>query len=82
MLSPFTTVDHRIDSALPFEERRILRRSAPDRLRFEPPAIGLLVPVAVAPAPRPLRRPSRLRIWLGERLMALGHRLAGADIAS
>jgi hypothetical protein len=81
MLSPFTTVDHRIDSVLPFEERRVLRRSAPERLRFEPPG-PTLIPTPVASAPRPIRRPSRLRVWLGERLVALGHRLAGPDITS
>jgi hypothetical protein len=65
MLSPFTTVDHRIDSFLPLEERRVLRRSAPERLRFEPPGPAL-IPVALEPVPQPLRRPSRLRVWLGE----------------
>lgn len=81
MLSPFATVDHRIGSFFPLEERRVLRRSAPERLRFELPGPAL-IPVDVEPAPRPPRRPSRLRVWIGERLMALGHRLAGADLAS
>jgi hypothetical protein len=80
MLSPFTTVDHRIDSALPWEERRVLRRSVPERLRFDPPGPAL-IPVAMAPPPRPLRRPSRLRVWLGQRLIALGHRLAAPGTA-
>ncbi len=81
MLSPFTTVDHRIDSLLPLEERRVLRRSAPERLRFEPPGPGL-IPTPVTPAPRLIRGPSRLRVRLGWALMALGRRLAGPDIAS
>jgi hypothetical protein len=39
MIPPFSTVDHRIDSSpLPFEERRVLRRSAPERLRFDAPS--------------------------------------------
>ncbi|EYD77578.1 hypothetical protein Rumeso_00744 [Rubellimicrobium mesophilum DSM 19309] len=38
---PFSTADHRIGSSpLPFEERRVLRRSAPERLRFDPPSPG------------------------------------------
>jgi hypothetical protein len=80
MLSPFTAVDHRIHSSLPLEERRVLRRGSPERLRFEPPGPALL-PRAVLPEPRPIRRPSRLRVRLGEALMALGQRLAGADTA-
>jgi hypothetical protein len=78
MLSPFTAVDHRIHSPLPFEERRTIRRGAPERLRFEPPGFALL-PLAVVPAPQPLRGPSRLRVRLGEALVALGRRLAGPD---
>lgn len=81
MLSPFMTVDHRIDSALPFEERRVLRRSQPERLRFDPPAPGILLQ-AVVPEPRPLKAPSRLRVRLGEVLMALGRRLARPDLAT
>ena len=80
MLSPFAAVDHRID-VLPFEERRVMRRSAPARLRFEPPGFAPL-PRAVRPALRPIRRPSRLRVRLGEALIALGQRLAGPEIAS
>ena len=80
MHSPFIAVDHRID-ALPLEERRVLRRSAPERLRFEPPG-SAHPPVPVRPAPGPVPRPSRLRVRLGEALMALGRRLAGPDIAS
>jgi hypothetical protein len=73
MLSPFTTVDHRIGSHLPLEERRTLRRSAPERLSFEPPGLGML-PRALEPAPRPIR-PSRLREALGRALIELGERL-------
>ena len=80
MLSPFTAVDHRIPS-LPYEERRVPRRSQPERLRFEPPGPGIL-PRAVAHEPQPIRRPSRLRVRLGAFLMALGQRLAGPDIVS
>ena len=80
MLSPFTAVDHRID-VLPFEERRVLRRSAPERLRFEPPGPAIL-PRAVAAAPLPMRQPSRLRIRLGRLLIAWGQRLAQVEAAS
>ena len=80
MLSPFTAVDHRIDF-LPHEERRVLRRSAPERLRLEPSGLAPL-PRAVQPSPRPIRRPSRLRVRLGEVLIALGRRLAGPELAS
>ncbi len=80
MLSPFSAVDHRIHSHLPIEERRTLRRGAPERLRFDPPGPQLL-PMAVTPAPQPLRRPSRLRVRLGEALVALGRRLADPDAA-
>lgn len=82
MLSPFTAVDVlRVDTLLPLEERRVLRRSAPERLRFEPPGL-VQHPLVVLGEPRPHRRPSALRVRLGEALMALGQRLAGADIAS
>lgn len=80
MLSPFTAVDHRIDS-LPFEERRVLRRSAPERLRFKPPG-SVPLPRAVRPAPLPIRRRARLWVRLGEALIALGRRLAGPEVAS
>lgn len=82
MLPPFTAVDvSRVDTLLPLEERRVLRRSRPERLRFE--AQGLLAhPPFTLDEPRPRRRPSALRIRLGEALMALGQRLAGADLAS
>ena len=41
MIPPFSTVDHRIDSSpLPYEERRILRCSAPEVLRFDLPSPG------------------------------------------
>ena len=80
MLPPFTTVDHRID-VLPFEERRTLRRSAPERLRFPPLGFAPL-PRALRPAPSAIRRPSRLRVRLGEVLIALGRRLAEPEAAS
>jgi hypothetical protein len=57
-----------------------MRRSAPARLRFEPPGFAPL-PRAVRPALRPIRRPSRLRS-AGRGLIALGQRLAGPEIAS
>jgi len=47
MIPPFSTVDHRIDtSSSRFEERRVLRRSAPEHLRFNMPMAGM-------PAARP-----------------------------
>ncbi len=77
MIPPFPTVDHRIDSvSLPWEERRAPRRSAPERLRFDLPAPG---PGVTALGPPQAARPSRLRVRLGEWLMAIGQRLAGAD---
>jgi hypothetical protein len=70
MIPPFSTVDHRIDSSpLPYEERRVLRRSAPQALRFDLPSPGRL---AVRPVAHPLPEPSRgrfsrfaamLRLW-------------------
>ena len=80
MLPFLSTVDHRIGpSPLPFEERRVLHRSSPERLRFDLPAsatpflnLSDLPPLQPAPA----ARPSRLRIWLGEMLIAWGERLA------
>ena len=80
MLSPFTAVDHRIPS-LPHEERRVPRRSQPERLRFEPPELSML-PQSIVPEPRPIRARARFRVRLGCFLMALGQRLAGPDIAS
>ncbi|TNC74679.1 hypothetical protein [Rubellimicrobium roseum] len=77
-MTPFLPpVDHRIASpSLPYEERRTLRRSAPERLRFDLPAPGTPVaPRALAPAP-PVRAPSRLRVRIGLALMAWGRRLA------
>lgn len=76
---PFTTVDHRIDYSLPLEERRSLRRSAPERLRFEPPGPAVLPP-ATDDAPRPIQ-PSRLRQALGRALIAWGQRLAEPSTA-
>jgi hypothetical protein len=41
MLPPFPVVEPRLDpSSLPSEERRVLRRSAPERLRLDLPAPG------------------------------------------
>ena len=79
MLLPFTTVDHRIGSSLPLEESRTLRRSAPERLRFEPPGFAVLPP-ATADAPS-LAKPSRLRLPLGRALIAWGQRLAEPSTA-
>ncbi len=82
MIPPFSTVDHRIDSvSLPWEERRVPRRASPERLRFDLPGPAPL-PVFVVTQPVRARRPSWVRIRLGEWLMALGQRLAGADIPS
>jgi hypothetical protein len=74
MIPPFFTVDHRVDSSSPpFEERRVLRRSAPERLRFDVPSPGL--PRAKPEAPHPAGPPhdatvgrfarfaSMLRLW-------------------
>jgi hypothetical protein len=73
MLSPFTTADHRIGSFHPLEERRVLRRSGPERLGFAPPSLSLL-PTVLEPVPAPIRR-SRLREALGRALIDLGERL-------
>ena len=57
MIPPFPTVDHRIDtSPLPCEERRVLRRSATERLSFDLPSPGYpeLKPTAQHP-PEPIR---------------------------
>jgi len=52
----FSAVDHRIDSSpLPFEERRVVRRTAPERLRFDLPPPGQTLPQAVSHAPEPMR---------------------------
>ena len=57
MIPPFFTVDHRIDlSSTPFEERRVLRRSGPERLRFDLPPPGLS---RITPEARPLSAPRR-----------------------
>lgn len=79
MFSPFDA-GGRSAPSIPSEERRVLRRSRPERLRFEPPG-AMILPRAVIPLPRPLAPPSRLRVRLGRFLAALGHRLAGPDIA-
>ena len=74
MILPFSTVDHRIDSSsIPFEERRILRRSAPERLRFDLPAPGHPLlravaqhppePIRAAPQGRFARFAAVLRLW-------------------
>ncbi len=56
----FSAVDHRIGSSpQPFEERRILRRSAPERLRFDPPSAGgSFVDLRPTLEPEPARIPS------------------------
>jgi hypothetical protein len=81
MHPPFTTVDHRVDSFLPLEERRVLRRSSPERLSFPVPGPAFL-PAELERAPRPLTAPNGLRVRLGEALMALGQRLAGVRVPS
>ena len=69
----FSAVDHRIGSSpLPFEERRVVRRSAPERLRFDlpPPGHSLVQPVSYPPEPTRSVQPGRfarfaaiLRLW-------------------
>ncbi|MBP1805715.1 hypothetical protein [Rubellimicrobium aerolatum] len=79
MRPPIVGVDHRIGpSPLPFEERRALRRHAPEALRFDlPPPGPLSVPVAVPPPADPARAPVALRVRLGLALISWGRRLAG-----
>ncbi|TNC50134.1 hypothetical protein FHG66_09240 [Rubellimicrobium rubrum] len=75
---PFHTVDHRIDhTSLPFEERRVLRRSSPERLRFDcPAATTQFLRLGDLPPPEPaMVRPSWLRMRLGSMLIAWGQRL-------
>lgn len=81
MLPLFYAVDHRIDpSPLPFEERRALRRSAPERLHFNLPGPGLpVLYCAASAAPRPMSKPIRVRVGL--LLVAWGQRLAQASQA-
>ena len=74
MIPPFPTVDHCIDSSpLPYEERRVVRRSAPERLLFDLPSSGYLdlKPTAQHP-PEPIREARQgrfarfaatLRLW-------------------
>ncbi len=75
MIPPFFTVDHRVDSSpLPFEERRVLRRSAPSRLRFDPPSPEMPVlrpserhrtePLREAPGSRFARFVAMVRLWV------------------
>ena len=89
MLPPLFLPDLRVGSSpRPFEERVIIRRGAPERLRFGPephgPRPGALrvEPVALG-VTDPLRigLPSRLRVRAGLALMALGRRLAGPRAA-
>lgn len=56
MHPPFFVVDHRIDhDILPVEERKVIRRSAPERLRLTLPAPGTpVVIVGAVPPPPPL----------------------------
>ncbi len=75
---PFHTVDHRIDHAsLPFEERRVLRRSSPERLRFDVPAdtAQFLIPGDLPPPEPAAAQPSWVRMRLGSMLIAWGQRL-------
>ncbi len=78
MFLPLHSTDHRIGpSPFPFEERRILRRSSPEHLRFDLPAPGTPAPSfwRIHP-PEPIRPPSGLRVRLGRLLIAWGQRLA------
>ena len=86
MLSPIFLPDLRVGSSAfdtvprPYEERAVIRRGAPQRLRFGPEPLGAhrVEPVAlVAPDPLRIGLPSRRRVRLGLALMALGRRLAG-----
>jgi hypothetical protein len=65
MYLPLTTADRRIGSPdpLPPEERRVLRRGAPERLAFDPPPPGLPL-VAPHRPPLPLAGPGTERGWL------------------
>lgn len=63
MHPPFYVVDHRIDhDVLPVEERRVIRRSQPERLRFEPLPVPPLMVVGAAPPPPPVARPLAARV--------------------
>ncbi|WP_210527038.1 hypothetical protein [Rubellimicrobium arenae] len=78
MLPLFLSVDHRIDtSSRPFEERRVLRRSGPERLRFDLPATALpFVDLKDLPPVEPAPRRRALRVRVGLVLIACGQRLA------
>jgi hypothetical protein len=71
MHPPFFVVDHRIDhDILPVEERKVIRRSQPERLRLSIPAPGTPVVIVATHAPLPPISPSllaRLREWLRRR---------------
>jgi hypothetical protein len=83
MIPPFPSVDCRFDSVrLPWEERHGPRRAAPERLRFDLPGPAAAPSFHAIGSSGARRRPSRLRLWLGEWLMALGQRLVGADMPS
>ena len=72
MIPPFSTVDHRIDTSS-FEERRVLRRSSPEPLRFDLPSAGHpqlrpvarhpLEPIRGTPQGRFARFAATLRLW-------------------
>ncbi len=61
MHPPFFVVDHRIDhDILPVEERKVIRRSAPERLRLSLPAPGTPVVIVGAVPPPPPMSPGLL----------------------
>jgi hypothetical protein len=61
MHPPFFVVDHRIDhDVLPIEERKVIRRSAPERLRLSLPAPGTPVVIVGAVPPPPPMSPGLL----------------------
>jgi hypothetical protein len=59
MYPPFSPFDLRVDSGGfdPFEEKRVIRRSAPEALRLIPPPPGAPYALYVATRPPDLREP-------------------------
>jgi hypothetical protein len=59
MYPPFSPFDLRVDSHGfdPFEEKRVIRRSAPEALRLVPPPPGAPFALYVATRPPDLRQP-------------------------
>ena len=59
MYPPFTPFDFRVDSKSfdPFEEKRVIRRTAPEALRLVPPPPGAPFALYVATRPPDLAHP-------------------------